>query len=644
MRFRPLVCTAIALAFPVSPGAVSAQSPDDADRWSSRRDRADDSRSMPVAILIRNPDRAGGAPPYALADQYGQSQRFVEASPRINLDRYLGRRVRVRHDTGMTLLPSQLELPAVSSSDRPPRRLSAIDASPLPERSPVEPAAYTDPRSPRVASLDRLRSTSRRRGLYRTAQAGDLPGPGGDAIDLGRARYEVLPGSDLPPVDLPEAEVTDSAVTGDASAEPIDLDRLLAEEAGDLPPPSDAETLEPIPAGEPYYEGATTSRARSQKFSPSVAACPDCNQPCANCGQQWCGPTCNPPSTRGPYGRAEYLLWWTDGFDTPPLATTNDNGGSPALGVAGTRTVYGGELLDDTRSGLRLSGGYWFDDRRDLALELDWLALEDESDAYAFSDPLGTSVLGRPFYNAGLGAADAALISSPGLAGGDLQISAGTEFTTAGIRARTGLCCREIGGGCDSYGCRDDRLGGVLGGAAMGRRAPPRGVLRTDLLIGYRYARLRDSLRISQSVAAPPLSTSIDSFDAFDTRNEFHGLDLGAVYDWQATRWGLELVGRVAVGSTEQRVAITGDALFAQPGNTGIFSRDRFSVLPELSARLGYRVTPRLSVNAAYTLVYWANVVRPGDQLDVSAVTGGPVFAETSFWSHGLSLGADYRY
>ncbi|MGI9429905.1 MAG: Lpg1974 family pore-forming outer membrane protein, partial [Bythopirellula sp.] len=69
------------------------------------------------ALLIRNPDTAGGAPKFALADEYGQVQRFVEPSPGIELASYVGQKVRMRHDSGETLLASQLELP-VSRADR----------------------------------------------------------------------------------------------------------------------------------------------------------------------------------------------------------------------------------------------------------------------------------------------------------------------------------------------------------------------------------------------------------------------------------------------------------------------------------------------------------------------------------------------
>src|SRR4051812_27031448 len=65
----------------------------------------------PFARLIDNPDQTDGAPPFALTDQTGTIQRYVEPVPGINLSSHVGQVVTVRNDTGSTLLASQLELP-----------------------------------------------------------------------------------------------------------------------------------------------------------------------------------------------------------------------------------------------------------------------------------------------------------------------------------------------------------------------------------------------------------------------------------------------------------------------------------------------------------------------------------------------------
>lgn len=104
--------------------------------------------AKPMAILIRNPAAKAGAPPYALADDHGVVQRLVEPSPGITLEPHLGSIIRVRHDTGGTLLASQLDLQTKglpAPSDRislakfrrsPIRTAQSLDALP-PSTSPT---------------------------------------------------------------------------------------------------------------------------------------------------------------------------------------------------------------------------------------------------------------------------------------------------------------------------------------------------------------------------------------------------------------------------------------------------------------------------------------------------------------------------
>jgi hypothetical protein len=69
----------------------------------------------PLARLVRTPDDGAGLPPYALADQSGAIQRYVEPVAGIDLEPHVDQIVTVRHDTGETLLASQLELPSQKS-------------------------------------------------------------------------------------------------------------------------------------------------------------------------------------------------------------------------------------------------------------------------------------------------------------------------------------------------------------------------------------------------------------------------------------------------------------------------------------------------------------------------------------------------
>jgi len=78
---------------------------------------------------------------------------------------------------------------------------------------------------------------------------------------------------------------------------------------------------------------------------------------------------------------------------------------------------------------------------------------------------------------------------------------------------------------------------------------------------------------------------------------------------------------------------------------------------------LGYDLTPRLKATVGYTLLYWTNVARPGDQIDLNVdprqfppvnplqpppptATAQPAFAlhTSDFWAQGLNVGLDYRF
>lgn len=616
--------------------------------------QTDEGSAGPMGILIRNPSAERGEPPFAMADQYGRVQRLVEPTPGVELARHVGQKVRIRHDTGQTLLASQLELPLAEAAPR--------------ELRPVSPAQFVPPGKlkPLAAPKDK-RSTA-------TARS-----------------YQVVP-----------AQAAEEVAPG--PAEPLDLDEYLDDEAASAPTPAEEETTEsiqPMPVEEIPYEsysvdeyvpvetyadGDDCPHCRAKRYAPLAkrAVCPDCavKPPvgCATCGKRsgFCGPSCSPASKRGLYGRVDYLLWWFNGMDTPPLATTNNQGVAPILGQPGTSVVYGGDLVDDARSGLRLGIGGWLDDRRDLALEADWLIFENEGDRFFRNDPTGANILGRPFYNVApvFGGVvqppsdDAQLVSFPGQVGGSLAIVSRSEFQSLGARLRTGICCREIGGTAAACGCPTCSAGRGLVNRSGGR---PSAISRIDFIAGYRWSELEEQLVFTENLTDLASTATVGVREQFDVDNDFHGVDVGFLYDWQTTRWGFELLSKIALGNTRQRVAISGTntvgaggvgvttpgGLLAQTSNIGVYERDRFSVLPELSARVVYRVTPQLSLNAGYSLIYWANVVRPGDQIDISvdgrlasgALTTAGAFShprvdveESALWAHGLNFGAEYQY
>jgi hypothetical protein len=96
--------------------------------------------------------------------------------------------------------------------------------------------------------------------------------------------------------------------------------------------------------------------------------------------------------------------------------------------------------------------------------------------------------------------------------------------------------------------------------------------------------------------------------------------------------------------------------LLALSSNIGDYERDRFSMIPELNINVGYKLTQRCKLRVGYTILYWTNVLRPGDQIDReinSTLLPGEVdslpplrplfdFKETNALVQGLNVGAEF--
>ena len=347
--------------------------------------------------------------------------------------------------------------------------------------------------------------------------------------------------------------------------------------------------------------------------------------------------------------RAEYLSWWTDSMDTPPLVTTSpqntpqiEAGRLPAATI-----LYGGRLLDEQRSGGRILFGHWLDDCRQFGWEADYLALETITDRF-FATSTDPPILARPFFNALTNAEDAQLVSFDPLLNGSVGVEAEGDFQSAGARMVWNACCSDSSNDCQ---ISDARI---------------------DLLLGYRFIRLDESIAIRENLTAlAPNTGTFDIMDRFETRNEFHGAEIGVTRTERYRRWSLNLLGRLAFGNARQTVRIDGSTtsddgtgpqqfvggLLAQRTNIGEYVRNRFALAPELGVTLGCDLTQRLKATVGYSLIYWDRVVRAGDQIDREVNPNllppevvpftGPLrpafeFEENGFWAQGLNVGLTY--
>jgi hypothetical protein len=370
---------------------------------------------------------------------------------------------------------------------------------------------------------------------------------------------------------------------------------------------------------------------------------------------------------------AEYLHWYQKGMYLPPLATSNANGiaSSPALGVLGTSVLFGDndDYVDGTMDGLRLSFGFFLDHCHEWSIGADYFGWNQITESATFG-PSTTQSIGRPIFNvaeSGMPRAELVSFTGPNAEGmnvsinGTLGIDVTSELRSGGFQFRRFLVCRD--------GCGD----------TIFMNLPAAYRSRIDLGIGYRYTELDETLGITEQLIpgnGVPAGSFINVFDNFDTQTQFNGFDFGMFYTRHRGLWSLDMQGRFAIGTNNQSVNIRGNTvsqlvgtnanpvtaeggLLALPSNIGSYSQDRFSVLPEFRANIGYRITPRLKATLGYTFMYWSNVVRPGDQIDLDVnrnsvprpgvdpiVSNRPEFRfnETDYWAQGISFGGEYRW
>ncbi|HUT93202.1 MAG TPA: BBP7 family outer membrane beta-barrel protein [Thermoguttaceae bacterium] len=376
--------------------------------------------------------------------------------------------------------------------------------------------------------------------------------------------------------------------------------------------------------------------------------------------------------------RGDYLMWWTKGMSVPPLVTTcpddtlDDDAG--VLGIEGTEILLGDErLFDELRWGTRLRIGAWTGCCRDYGVEGEYFALGDETGRFQRQSD-GLPILARPFYNVLSDQQDSELIAYPDVIAGTVTADTSTELESVGLRVRInwrrmGSFCGNACGGGSACGCGDAY--GFEGGCqqACGYGA------RLDFLVGYRYMHLDEDLVVREDLQSldPIAPTEFEITDAFDTENSFHGAEVGLLLEYERCRWSLEVLAKVALGNSHQIARINGDTtittygvpadypggILAQRANIGEYGDDDFAVVPEVGITLGYQLTCRLRATFGYSFIYWSDVARPGEQIDLGlnpnlfppeqVPFSGPLrpafaFQRADYWAQGLRFGVDYRW
>jgi hypothetical protein len=348
---------------------------------------------------------------------------------------------------------------------------------------------------------------------------------------------------------------------------------------------------------------------------------------------------------------ADYLHWWLrPGPLATPLAVTGsvDDPAPGVLGQPNTRVLGPSKLDGGSAPGARLAIGAWLDDDRIFGVEANGFLLSQIGGVHTdASGPLGSPLLGRP------------IVQENGL-----------PFTllTAANATSTGFVRQSF----------TTVLGGMEANtlAAIGSDG-------LSVLAGFRYLRLAEDLTVLEGFRAladgvlpfggqaVPEGTSLSTTDHFATRTTFYGGQVGARYEQSFGRLTLGVQGKLGVGFNDQVVRISGGSaanfpdggratlpggVLALPSNGGQQRHTAFSLLPEVGVNIGYRVNSALTVRAGYQVMYWTNVVRPGNQIDPVVnlrqvptlldygTAGGtarpaPVLRQSDFWAQGLNVG-----
>jgi hypothetical protein len=338
-------------------------------------------------------------------------------------------------------------------------------------------------------------------------------------------------------------------------------------------------------------------------------------------------------------------MWFSRGRNTPPLVTSSNpalvtQADAGVLGLSTTEVLYGNDPIGtDIRSGGRLTFSHLFADGITYADIRAW-GVEDSSETF-FITSANRPIIARPLTQFGLGVPGgvpaAFLVAFPGLTDpGQIRITSKNDLFGGDALLRRNLW--------------DDGYGSL------------------DILGGYQFARLDDSITInSVSTSLGPPVDQVNITDRFGTQNEFHGASIGVLGRSYRGAIALEALAKIALGGIRQQVDINGTrtiggitsdgGLFALGTNSGVRNRNQVAFIPELNVNILYEIDDAWRLIGGYSFIYFNNVVLAGNQIDTNLnltqlppgpLTGGAVpvarFDRTDFWVQGISLGAEYRW
>jgi hypothetical protein len=270
--------------------------------------------------------------------------------------------------------------------------------------------------------------------------------------------------------------------------------------------------------------------------------------------------------------------------------------------VPGLNVPLGGRTTGPFQAGFGLSAGRWFGDDHLHALEASLFVLPGSTRTFDGFAP-GTLLLfpDGPAHSAPLLVRFPSPLSALGTT---FPVSTSTRFVGADLNYRVGLLV-----------------------------APD---WRVDLLAGYRFAYLEDEVFLGDEPTDGQTAYKRNRLTVEDT---FHGGQLGLAGRYQTQTWYTDGTVKLAYGGVIMKSAATG--AFLSPEQMATFRTDtRPAFLPTVNVRLGYRLSDRGRLFAAYTFQYLNRVERLGDAFTCESGMGG----KRDFWVQSLGLGFEWGY
>lgn len=362
--------------------------------------------------------------------------------------------------------------------------------------------------------------------------------------------------------------------------------------------------------------------------------------------------------------RPEYGYLWFAAAKVPVLA---QNAATGAILLGGRDQNFNGV------SAGYVSFGFWMNDRHTVGLYAGGMMTDKRTVVTAIaSDAAGVPGIRRPFVNALTGLDDSLLV-------------AGTQGNTLA----TGSLASNVSA----------RIDGVDTGTVWN-------ILHCDnrsvnFLFGVRYVDLDEQLTVDQATqfvrggpiyAAPHPAAAVGALtglqvnDRFRTRNQFFAAQFGLDGEWCVGPVFVGLTPKVAFGTNRQTTDVDGFTTFAGPngpgqvtvpgglyavgipggaaGTQGVYGKDvvnRFSVLTDITGKVGVQLTAHVRLTAGYNFLYLSNVARPGLEIQpvinprvipasqAFGTTSGPdapqrAYDRTDYVAHGVIFGLDVRW